>query len=253
MTRAAWHVATVAEVRDETPTARRLTLEVPTWPGNEAGAHLDLRLTAPDGYQATRSYSIASSGDGTRVVLAVAEVPEGEVSPFLVHDLRAGDQLEVHGPLGAYFVWRPGGAAAGAEASPLRPVQLIGAGSGVVPLVAMAAAHDEGADATPFRLLYSVRTPADVFFADELRAFAEAPAPTRLGLDLVYTRDAPAGAARPPGRLTPDLVAELAWPVEQRPRIFICGPTPFVEAVAGWLVAAGHAPEAIRTERFGGA
>ncbi|WP_350348342.1 FAD-binding oxidoreductase [Agromyces sp. G08B096] len=263
MTRAAWHVATVAEARQETPTSRRIALDIPTWPGNEAGAHLDLRLTAEDGYQASRSYSIASSGPGTRVVLAIAEVDGGEVSPFLVHDLQVGDQIEVHGPLGAFFVWRPardgapGDAAdssAGADAAAMpRPVQLIAGGSGVVPLFAMASAHAAAADATPFRLLYSVRTPEDLFFADDLAALAAAPEPTRLALDVVYTRQAPAGATRAPGRLTADVLGELVWPVEREPRIFVCGPTPFVESVADWLVAAGHPASSIRTERFGGA
>jgi ferredoxin-NADP reductase len=205
-----------------------------------------------------------------RVVLAVAEVPNGEVSPFLVHDLRPGDQVEMHGPLGAYFVWAPpavdpvpvlnGPGSAGAAAAPsvpsasvLAPVQLIAGGSGVVPLFAMASAHSMAADDTPFRLLYSVRTPADVFFADELAAFATAPAPATLDLDVVYTREAPADSPRAPGRLTAELVRQLTWPAEASPRVFVCGPTPFVETVARWLVAMGHPPGAIRTERFGGA
>ncbi|MDF2991554.1 MAG: oxidoreductase [Microbacterium sp.] len=274
-TPAAWHAATVATVAEETPTARRIVLDIPTWPGNDAGAHLDIRLTADDGYQATRSYSIASSGPGMRVVLAVAEVGGGEVSPYLVRDLRTGDQVEVHGPLGAYFVWKPatpagsagetsvtdapGDPTATAQATvtpapmPPAPVQLIAGGSGVVPLFAMADAHARAADATPFRLLYSVRTPAEVFFADELAELAAVPPPTALDLDVVYTREAPPGAPRAPGRLTADLLARLTWPPEAMPRVFVCGPTPFVETVAHWLVAAGHAPAAIRTERFGGA
>lgn len=239
----AWHAATVADVRAETPTAKRIELDVPTWPRNDAGAHLDLRLTAPDGYQASRSYSIASSGEGTRVLLAVDEVPEGEVSPFLVHDLRVGDQIEVHGPLGAFFVWTPR-----AEESP-RPVQLIAGGSGVVPLYAMAQAHADAGDASEFRLLYSVRTPADVFFADELAALADAGA---VELDLVYTRAAPPEASLPPGRLTPERLRGAAVPADENPRVYVCGPTPFVEAVSRWLLDAGHRPGDIRTERFGG-
>lgn len=274
-TPAAWHAATVATVAEETPTARRIVLDIPTWPGNDAGAHLDIRLTADDGYQATRSYSIASSGPGMRVVLAVAEVGGGEVSPYLVRDLQPGDQVEVHGPLGAYFVWRPTLAAGSAgetsvtgtsvtdttgdPTSPARapmppaPVQLIAGGSGVVPLFAMAEAHARAADATPFRLLYSVRTPTEVFFADELTELAAAPPPTALDLDVVYTREAPPESPRAPGRLTADLLAALAWPADVMPRVFVCGPTPFVETVAHWLVEAGHAPGSIRTERFGGA
>lgn len=242
---ASWHVATVAAARPETATARRIELDVPTWPGNDAGSHLDVRLTAPDGYQATRSYSIASAGDGTRVVLAVDELPDGEVSPFLVHDLQPGDQLELHGPLGAFFVWTP----PAPEQSP-RPVQLIAGGSGVVPLYAMAAAHAAAGDATAFRLLYSVRTPDDVFFRAELAALAAAAPP--LQLDYVYTRRTPEEWPTPPGRLTRDVLDAAAVPAASHPLVYVCGPTPFVEAVAGWLIEAGHRPGDVRTERFGG-
>lgn len=240
---ASWHVATVVESRPETPTARRIVLEVPTWPGNEAGSHLDIRLTAPDGYQATRSYSIASAGGGTRVQLAVDELPDGEVSPFLVHELRPGDQVELQGPLGAFFVWTP----PVGDPAP-RPVQLIAGGSGVVPLYAMATAHQAAGDPTEFRLLYSVRTPEDVFFRDELATLAAA----SLRLDLQYTRRAPSGWPTPPGRVTPAVLEAVTVPAGRRPVVYVCGPTPFVEAVASWLVAAGHAPGDLRTERFGG-
>ncbi|HYJ48558.1 MAG TPA: FAD-binding oxidoreductase [Microbacterium sp.] len=242
---AAWHVATVVDSRPETPTARRIELDVPTWPGNDAGSHLDVRLTAPDGYQATRSYSIASAGDGTHVVLAVDELPDGEVSPFLVHDLRAGDQLELHGPLGAFFVWSP---PAPGDIPP--PVQLIAGGSGVVPLYAMAAAHAASSDAAEFRLLYSVRTPEDVFFREELTALA-AGTPA-LPVDFVYTRRAPAGWPAAPGRITGDLLDAATLPAASEPLVYVCGPTPFVEVVAGWLIDAGHEPGNVRTERFGG-
>lgn len=236
-----WHVATVVGTRAETATARRIELDVPTWPGNDAGSHLDVRLTAPDGYQASRSYSVASSGEGTRIVLAVDEVPDGEVSPFLVHDLREGDRIEVHGPLGAFFVWTPSPDPA--------PVQLIAGGSGVVPLYAMASAHAASDDTAPFRLLYSVRSPNDVFFGDELRALADG---DRLHLDVVYTRTAPPGFVGTPGRLTAESLHAAVLPAGQEPRVFVCGPTPFVEAVAGWLLDAGHAAARVRTERFGG-
>lgn len=237
---AAWHTGTVIETVPETPSARRITLDVPTWPGNDAGSHLDIRLTAPDGYQAQRSYSIASSGESTRVVLAVDEVPDGEVSPFLVHDLAPGDPLELHGPLGAYFVWQP------PEPTDLTPppVQLIAGGSGVVPLFAMLDAHRTAGDPTEFRLLYSVRTPADVWFRAELDAAT--------GVDYVYTRTAPAGWPRPAGRVSRDLLEHTVLPPGRSPRIYVCGPTPFVEAVADWLVELGHATASIRTERFGG-
>jgi ferredoxin-NADP reductase len=227
-------------LRAETSTARRIELDVPTWPGNDAGSHLDVRLTAPDGYQASRSYSVATYGEGTRVVLAVDEVPEGEVSPFLVHDLREGDRLEVHGPLGAFFIWSPSPDPA--------PVQLIAGGSGVVPLYAMAAAHAASDDPAPFRLLYSVRSPHDVFFGDELRALES----DRLRLDVVYTRAAPPESAITPGRLTAESLRAAVLPADREPRVFVCGPTPFVEALSRWLLEAGHAAARIRTERFGG-
>jgi ferredoxin-NADP reductase len=216
---------------------------VPTWPGNDAGAHLDVRLTAPDGYQATRSYSIASSGPSTRVELAVDEVPDGEVSPFLVHDLQVGDQVELHGPLGAFFVWTPPD-----SAEEPRPVQLIAGGSGVVPLFAMAGAHARAGDATEFRLLYSVRTPDDVFFRRELAELS----PEAVRLDYVYTRRTPHGWPTPAGRVTAEVIRATTVPAASRPRVYVCGPTPFVEAVAGWLIEAGHRPGDVRTERFGG-
>jgi ferredoxin-NADP reductase len=233
----------VLESRPETPTARRLVLDVPTWPGNDAGSHLDVRLTAPDGYQATRSYSIASAGEQKQVVLAVDEQPDGEVSPFLVRDLRVGDQLELHGPLGAFFVWRPP-----ADGESSRPVQLIAGGSGVVPLYAMAAGHAAAGDATEFRMLYSVRTPDDVFFREELAALAG----NSLRLDLVYTRRTPDQWPTPPGRVTRSILDAAALPAASAPLVYVCGPTPFVEAVASWLIEAGHAPGDVRTERFGG-
>jgi ferredoxin-NADP reductase len=243
--RATWHVATVAGSRPETPTARRIELDVPTWPGNDAGSHLDVRLTAPDGYQATRSYSIASAGDGTRVVLAVDELPDGEVSPFLVHDLQPGDQLELHGPLGAFFVWTP----PGPEQTP-RPVQLIAGGSGVVPLFAIAHAHAVAEDLTPFRMLYSVRTPDDVYFADELQALAAASDAFRL--DLVYTRRTPDGWPTPAGRVMRDALAAAVIPAADHPLVYVCGSTGFVEQVASWLIELGHDARSIRTERYGG-
>jgi len=244
--RAAWHTGTVTVASLETPSARRVVVDVPTWPGNDAGQHLDVRLTAPDGYQATRSYSLASSGPAPSVELVVAEVPEGEVSPFLVHDLRVGDTVELHGPLGAFFVWRP---PVDDDDAGMRPVQLIAGGSGVVPLLAIARAHAAAGDATPMRLLYSVRTPVDVFFADEL---AKAAADKAIQLDLVYTRSTPQGWADAPGRLTHTGVASRVFPADEDPLVYVCGPTSFVEAGAGWLVDQGHPPASIRTERFGG-
>jgi len=245
--RAAWHTGTVTSALPETASARRIVLDVPTWPGNDAGQHLDVRLTAPDGYQATRSYSLASSGPGTSVELVVAEVPDGEVSPFLVHDLRVGDDVEIHGPLGAFFVWRP--PSDSDDRAGMRAVQLVAGGSGVVPLLAMVRSHVTAGDATPFRLLYSVRTPADMFFSDELAAAAEQGA---VQLDLVYTRSAPPEWPDLPGRLTHTSVEARVVTAADEPRVFVCGPTAFVEAVAHWLVDLGHRPASIRTERFGG-
>lgn len=235
-----WLTAAVAEVLPETPTARRLLLDVPGWPGNDAGSHLDIRLTAPDGYQASRSYSIASSGPGERVVLAVDEIPTGEVSPFLTRELRAGDRIEVHGPLGAYFVWRPQGFGATTGR-----VQLIGGGSGIVPLVAIAQAAADAGRAADFRMLSSVRRAADQFFAADLARLAAAGLP----VDTVYTREGPGVV----GRLTRERLAHLVPDIPGIERTYVCGPTPFVEAVADWLVELGHVPGAIRTERFGGA
>ena len=243
--RSGWHVATVADAQRETPNAARLELDVDGWPGNAAGQHLDVRLTAPDGYTATRSYSIASSGSSNRVTLAVDKLPDGEVSPYLVDEVRAGDMLEVHGPLGAFFVWAPA-----AETGDTRPVQLIAGGSGVVPLFAMAHAHAAADDPTPFRLLYSVRSPDDVYFADELQTLVAASAPLRL--DLVYTRRIPDGWPTEPGRITRAALEASVIPAIEEPRVYVCGSTGFVERVADWLVELGHDARSIRTERYGG-
>ncbi|WP_309146565.1 MULTISPECIES: FAD-binding oxidoreductase [unclassified Curtobacterium] len=242
--RPGWHVARVVAVASETPTARRIVLDVAGWPGNEAGQHLDLRLTAEDGYQATRSYSIASHGASSRVELAVDRVDDGEVSPFLVDDVMVGDELEVHGPLGGWFVWRPP-----TEPEP-RPVQLIAGGSGVVPLVAMVRAHAEAGDPTPFRLLYAVRTPEDVFFRPELRAALDADAP--FALTTVYSRRTPPGDDAAPGRLTRDRLGAAIVPAAAHPRIYVCGSTPFVEQVITWLGELGYDTRGVRAERFGG-
>ncbi|WP_439691509.1 FAD-binding oxidoreductase [Curtobacterium sp. SP.BCo] len=238
--RPAWHAATVASVSPETPNARRIVLDVPGWPGNDPGQHLDLRLTAEDGYQATRSYSIASSGDSTSVVLAVDRVEDGEVSPFLVDAVEVGDALEVHGPLGGWFVWRPGVSH--------RPVQLIAGGSGVVPLVPIATAVTGSDYPAPVRLLYAVRTPEDVFFRPELDRAAAA------GLDVttVHSRRAPDHAVEPAGRLTRDALAAAVFPPDAGALVYVCGSTPFVEQVLRWLGELGHDTADVRAERFGG-
>jgi ferredoxin-NADP reductase len=236
-----WKVGTVTAVHTETPTARSLEIEIPGWPGNLAGQHLDLRLTAADGYTATRSYSIASAGSDERVQLAVDRLPDGEVSPYLVDEVVVGDKIELRGPLGGWFVWRP---------EQTEPVQLIAGGSGVVPLVAMIRAHQAGGSTTKFRLLYSVREPADVFFADELEALEKTPS---LEITWVYTRKTPDGWPRPASRVNRATLVESTIPASDNPTVFVCGPTGFVEAVADLLVEAGHPADRVKTERFGGA
>jgi ferredoxin-NADP reductase len=225
-------VGTVASTSAETPSGRSIWIDVPDWAGNIAGQHVDVRLTAPDGYQATRSYSLASSGPSPRLQLAVDKLPDGEVSPYLVDDLRAGDMLELRGPLGGWFVWSP---------SVEQPVQLIAGGSGVVPLVAMIRAHAASGSTAPMQLLYSVRTPDDRFFADELEKLDN--------ITYAYTRSGPPDATI--GRLTKERLAAAVLPVGSA--VFVCGPTGFVEAVASWLVDLGHDASLIKTERFGGA
>lgn len=234
-----WLPARIAAVRPETPHARVLTLDVPDWPGNEPGQHLDVRLTAEDGYQAERSYSVASSGPGTHVELGVDVVPDGEVSPYLGEIAEVGDELEVKGPLGAYFVW---------DATDPSPVQLIAGGSGIVPLIAMARARAALDSGPGFRMLYSVRSAEDAMYRAELEALAE----TGLELTYAYTRAAPEGWAGEVGRLTAERVGAAAWAPAEMPLTFVCGPTRFVEAVADALVTGGHDPARVRTERFGG-
>lgn len=238
-----WLVATVVSTTRQSPTARSIVLDVPGFGGSAAGQHVDIRLTAPDGYQAARAYSLASTGRSDRIELAVDLIETGEVSPYLVTELQVGDQFEVRGPLGRWFVWKP-------EAEPSQPVQLVAGGSGVVPLLAMVRAHRAAASSVPMRLLYSVRSPDDVFFADELRAAGESGV---LDLRLAYTRSAPPGWPRPAGRITAELVAAVTVAADEGPVIFVCGPNGFVSAASDHLLASGHDPRTIKTERFGGA
>jgi ferredoxin-NADP reductase len=235
--RLSWQVATVAEMRNETATARSFMVEVPDWPGHLPGQHVDLRLTDPDGYMAQRSYSIASAPEDPRLELTVERVDDGEVSTFLTEDLRNGDALELRGPIGGYFVW---------EAALGGPLLLIAGGSGIVPLRAILRHRIASGSDVPVRLLYSVRTPADVIYRDELSRMTE-------GVDLrfTYTREAPAGWTGYRGRITGDLLQEVAWPAAQQPRIYVCGPTEFVELAGRTLVHLGHDPLRIRLERFG--
>jgi ferredoxin-NADP reductase len=208
------------------------------WSGHRAGQHVDLRLTAADGYSTQRSFSIASAAGSATVQLTVQTVPGGEVSPYLTRELRLGDDLELRGPVGGWFVWQP---------DDTRPVLLVAGGSGIVPLMSMIRTRRAVESGAPFRLVYSVRSADDVIYANELRALPAAdPA---LAVGFVYTRAAPDGHRRPPGRLTaPDLPAPTGAPA---PVVYVCGPTGFVETTARLLIEAGHAASAIRTERFG--
>jgi ferredoxin-NADP reductase len=240
--RLTWRVGEVRAVRDESATARTLVLEVPGWPGHLPGQHVDVRLTAADGYSTQRSYSIASAMDGSRLELTVQRLDDGEVSPYLTQVLRPGDPLELRGPVGGWFVWRP-------EDEDTSPVLLAAGGSGVVPLMAMVRTRIARMSLTPMRLIYSTRAPDTVLYGDELRRLAVRD--PQLGVELVYTRRAPAGRSGPVGRLDAAQLATLAWPPTAAPACFVCGPTGFVEAVANLLVDQGHDSQRIRTERFG--
>jgi ferredoxin-NADP reductase len=244
-----WRVATVVEVVDETARARTLRLDVPGWPGHRAGQHVDVRLTAPDGYRTERSYSIASAppsmnehatGATIRIELTVERLAEGEVSPYLTNELRAGDGLELRGPVGGYFVWtvKEGG-----------PLFLIAGGSGVVPLAAMIRLRASRGATVPALLLYSARLQEALFYRAELDALAADGTGFRVEYSL--TRERPADWRGFTRRVDREMLAQVGWSAAERPRIFICGPTAFVEAVASACVALGHAPERIKTERFG--
>jgi ferredoxin-NADP reductase len=235
-----WHVGEVIALHDETATARTITLEVADWPAHVAGQHVDVRLTAPDGYSAVRSYSIASGPNSEgRVDLTVERLPNGEVSPYLSQELAVGDRLELRGPIGGWFVWRT---------HQTEPIQLVAGGSGIVPLMSMIRSRASAGSAAPFRLLYSVREPAAVFYSDELQALTENEG---LSLTYAYTRVAPKDWPRPPGRIDTTLITNAAWPPTLGPTCYVCGPTSFVEIASSLLIASGHSPERIRTERFG--
>ena len=235
-----WQVSKIASITPETARVSSLVFEVPAWPGHLAGQHVDVRLTAEDGYQAQRSYSIASPPEENgRVAITVERLDDGEVSPYLVGEVRPGDSLELRGPIGGYFVWR-----AGDE----RPVLLIGGGSGVVPLMAMIRHHARAGSATPVRLLYSSRTHDDVIYHDELDRLA---AGDGLTVWHTLTRSQPPGWKGFARRLDRQMIADVAWPADRQPIVFICGPTPFVEAAASLLVEHGYDPGWVKTERFG--
>lgn len=235
-----WRAGSVLERRKETASAYTLVLDVPHWPGHDAGQHLDVRLTAADGYSASRSYSIANATQGDRVELTVEELQDGEVSPYLAEGIGVGDPLEVRGPIGGWFVWRP---------AQLEPVQLIAGGSGVVPLMAMIRSRALSGSRAPFRLLYSARSPDAIIYRDEL--MMRAMDGDGIAITFAYTRMIPEGWPRPPRRIDAALLTEATIPAEQKPSCYVCGPTPFVEAAANLLVAAGHDADRIKTERFG--
>jgi ferredoxin-NADP reductase len=233
-------VGELVELVQETPRVASLYLNIPDWPGHLAGQHVDVRLTADDGYQTERSYSIASPPEDRWLALTVERLDDGEVSPYLVGELKVGDKLELRGPIGGYFVWH-----AGED----QPLLLIAGGSGVVPLMAMLRHRAKAAHKAPARLLFSSRTLADVIYRDELEKLASAGD----GLTVFHTltRDKPAGWSGYTRRIDEAMVQEVAWPKEQMPAVFICGPTSFVEAAASLLVAMGYQPASIKTERFG--
>jgi ferredoxin-NADP reductase len=236
--RLSWRVAAVVDAVVETPRVKTIAFDVAGWPGHRAGQHVDVRLTAEDGYQAQRSYSIASPPDGTRIELTVERLEEGEVSPYLTDELRPGDEIELRGPVGGYFVWEPslGG-----------PLLLLAGGSGVAPLMAMIRARAVARSRVPTRLLFSSRSWDDVIYREELERLEGD------GLRVVHTltRSQPHGWTGYARRVDADMLAEVGPSPAERPHVYVCGSTPFVEAVAEALVELGHDPHRVKTERFG--
>jgi ferredoxin-NADP reductase len=233
-------VAEVAGVIEETPRVRSLTLDCPGWEGHRPGQHVDVRLTAADGYQAQRSYSIAVPTDGERVTITVERVEEGEVSPYLVDEARPGDRFELRGPIGGYFAWEPGSGG---------PLFLVAGGSGIVPLMAMIRARVMSGTGESVRCLLSARSLDDVIFRQELEQVAQKD--EDIAVTITLTRSRPPGWPGLARRVDRGMLDEAGWPPEERPLTFVCGPTGFVESVAGELVGSGHDPGRIRTERFG--
>jgi ferredoxin-NADP reductase len=231
--RLTWQLATVLETIDETNNAKSIVLRCPDWSGHLAGQHVDIRLTAEDGYQAQRSYSISSAPDEP-LTITVVRLDDGEVSPFLTGELRTGDEIEIRGPIGGYFVWtqRSGG-----------PLMLIGGGSGVAPLRAIFRHHASGAGEVPIRLLYSARSMDEVLFRAELFGSSD--------VRFALTRAWPPDWSGHRGRIDREFLEREGFTARETPLVYVCGPTPFVETMSDSLVALGHAPERIRTERFG--
>ena len=235
-----WQLCEVAEVVAETPQVKTLVLDAPEWPGHLAGQHVDIRLTAEDGYQAQRSYSIASAPEEGRLALTVERLGDGEVSPYLTDVLVVGDKLELRGPIGGYFVW---------DADDGGPVLLVGGGSGVVPLMAMIRHRAAVGSDVPMRLLYSAKRHEDVIYRDELEELSG----RGDGLEAFFTltRGQPEGWTGYSRRVDRELLADVGWPAEEGPLAYVCGPTGFVEAVASALVEMELPPARVKTERFG--
>lgn len=233
-----WVVGTVLRRTHETAHAVTLRIDVPDWQGHRAGQHVDVRLTAEDGYTAARSYSIASPPGADGVCITVVRIDDGEVSPYLTTALDVGDPLELRGPIGGYFVW---------EATDRRPVLLVGGGSGVVPLMSMLRHHAALDDESEMHLLYSARTQDDVLYRDELDSLVGG----RRSVTITLTREPGSQWRGHRGRVGAELLGEAGWLPAAEPYCYVCGPTPFVETAADALVALGHAPMRIRTERFG--
>jgi ferredoxin-NADP reductase len=236
--RLSWRVADVLDVVPETPRVKTIAFDVPDWPGHHAGQHVDVRLTAEDGYEAQRSYSIASVPEGTRIELTVERLDDGEVSPYLTDELRPGDQIELRGPVGGYFMWEP---------SQGGPLLLVGGGSGVVPLMAMIRVRDAAGSDAETHLLFSSRSWDDVIYRNELERLEGD------GLRVVHTltRSQPAGWTAYARRVDAEMLAEVGPSPAELPHVYVCGSTPFVEGVAEALVQLGHEPHRVKTERFG--
>jgi ferredoxin-NADP reductase len=234
--RLSWQTATVGPVTDETAKVRTLRLDVPDWPGHRAGQHVDIRLTADDGYQAERAYSIASA-PGEPLAITVERLDDGEVSPYLTEEAQPGDMLEVRGPIGGYFVWEPGSGG---------PLLLAAGGSGVVPLRAILRERARTGSSVPARLLYSSRSWEDVIYSSELDVPPE-------GVSVIHTltRSQPPSWKGYARRVDEQMLAEVAWPAADRPLAYVCGPTSFVESVAAGLVGLGYPAGRVKTERFG--
>lgn len=235
-----WLLAELVELVPETPRVTSLVLDVPGWAGHRPGQHVDVRLTAEDGYQAERSYSIGTPADGERLVLTVEELEDGEVSPFLTEELRPGDRFELRGPIGGYFVW---------DGSSPGPLHLVAGGSGIVPLMAMLRHRAAAGGEAPATLLYSSRAFEDVIYREELDALAVADATLTVAHTL--TRNRPEGWEGYARRIDEDMLAEVFGEADGGATAFVCGPTRFVEVAAQGLVGLGYDPGRVRTERFG--